>query len=118
MKLQDSEAFERAFTQLRPLYDDASLSVSPKRNLCLGLNLMRLLADNQLWQFHSQVRGMGDEQTVVCVCVSVPSLSSCGKQHSYTHHVVETLVKKLSATPCVCVTCHASRGAPPRSVCA
>ena len=71
MKLQDSEAFERAFTQLRPLYDDASLSVSPKRNLCLGLNLMRLLADNQLWQFHSQVRGMGDEQTVVCVCVCV-----------------------------------------------
>ena len=57
----DNEAFERFFSLLRPLYDAPGLGAPARKNLVLGLNLMRLLAENRLAEFHSEVELVSEE---------------------------------------------------------
>ena len=53
----DVDAFERYFTMLRALYDDKSLELtpSPQQYPLTGLNLLRLLAQNRIADFHAEI---------------------------------------------------------------
>lgn len=57
-KMNNFEAFERNITQLKPYYQSASFSnlqESPMQYTILGLNLLRLLANNQIADFHTEL---------------------------------------------------------------
>ncbi|XP_038724580.1 26S proteasome non-ATPase regulatory subunit 8 homolog A-like [Tripterygium wilfordii] len=57
MKTEDQDAFERDFFQLKPYYTDASgcLPSSPQEYILLGLNLLRLLVQNRIAEFHTEL---------------------------------------------------------------
>ncbi|XP_010267575.1 PREDICTED: 26S proteasome non-ATPase regulatory subunit 8 homolog A-like [Nelumbo nucifera] len=57
VKIEDQDAFERDFFQLKPYYTDASnrLSSSPQEYPILGLNLLRLLVQNRIAEFHTEL---------------------------------------------------------------
>ncbi|XP_010533567.1 PREDICTED: 26S proteasome non-ATPase regulatory subunit 8 homolog A-like [Tarenaya hassleriana] len=57
VKTEDQDAFERDFFQLKPYYVDARsrLPQSPQENLILGLNLLRLLVQNRIAEFHTEL---------------------------------------------------------------
>ncbi|XP_047329229.1 26S proteasome non-ATPase regulatory subunit 8 homolog A [Impatiens glandulifera] len=57
VKTGDLDAFERDFFQLKPYYTDAGarLSQSPQEYLILGLNLLRLLVQNRIAEFHTEL---------------------------------------------------------------
>ncbi|CAN7026415.1 unnamed protein product [Brassica oleracea var. botrytis] len=57
VKTEDQDAFERDFFQLKPYYVDARnrLPPSPQENLILGLNLLRLLVQNRIAEFHTEL---------------------------------------------------------------
>ncbi|KAA8495381.1 26S proteasome non-ATPase regulatory subunit 8-like A [Porphyridium purpureum] len=54
---QDSAAFERHMAHLKPLYFEYAsvLEPSPQMTLVIGLNLMRLLAQNRIAEFHTEI---------------------------------------------------------------
>lgn len=55
--LHDDETFVRNFAQLRALYFDSRSIVPPSQNeaLMTGLNLLHLLADNRIAEFHTEM---------------------------------------------------------------
>uniref|UniRef100_A0A7N0UK37 PCI domain-containing protein n=2 Tax=Kalanchoe fedtschenkoi TaxID=63787 RepID=A0A7N0UK37_KALFE len=57
VKIEDQEAFERDFFQLRPYYTDVGgrLPPSPQEYPILGLNLLRLLVQNRIAEFHTEL---------------------------------------------------------------
>uniref|UniRef100_A0A6N2JZX1 CSN8/PSMD8/EIF3K domain-containing protein n=1 Tax=Salix viminalis TaxID=40686 RepID=A0A6N2JZX1_SALVM len=57
VKIGDQEAFERNFFQLKPYYTDAGscLPQSPQEYMILGLNLLRLLVQNRIAEFHTEL---------------------------------------------------------------
>ncbi|KAE9610658.1 hypothetical protein Lal_00029647 [Lupinus albus] len=57
VKIEDQDAFERDFFQLKPYYTDASnrLPPSPQEYPILGLNLLRLLVQNRIAEFHTEL---------------------------------------------------------------
>ncbi|KAF8379735.1 hypothetical protein HHK36_029183 [Tetracentron sinense] len=56
VKTEDQDAFERDFFQLKPYYTDASrLPQSPQEYPILGLNLLRLLVQNRIAEFHTEL---------------------------------------------------------------
>ncbi|CAA3008685.1 26S proteasome non-ATPase regulatory subunit 8 homolog A-like [Olea europaea var. sylvestris] len=57
VKIEDLDAFERDFFQLKPYYTDACgrLPQSPQEYLILGLNLLRLLVQNRIAEFHTEL---------------------------------------------------------------
>ncbi|OIW18969.1 hypothetical protein TanjilG_09163 [Lupinus angustifolius] len=57
VKLEDQDAFERDFFQLKPYYTDAfnRLPPSPQEYPILGLNLLRLLVQNRIAEFHTEL---------------------------------------------------------------
>nr|AFK44112.1 unknown [Lotus japonicus] len=57
VKTEDQDAFERDFFQLKPYYTDASnrISPSPQEYPILGLNLLRLLVQNRIAEFHTEL---------------------------------------------------------------
>ncbi|KAF8413335.1 hypothetical protein HHK36_001314 [Tetracentron sinense] len=57
VKTEDQDAFERDFFQLKPYYTDASsrLPPSPQEYPILGLNLLRLLVQNRIAEFHTEL---------------------------------------------------------------
>lgn len=56
VKTEDQEAFERDFFQLKPYYTDAGrLPPSPQEYPILGLNLLRLLVQNRIAEFHTEL---------------------------------------------------------------
>ncbi|KAG7584628.1 CSN8/PSMD8/EIF3K [Arabidopsis thaliana x Arabidopsis arenosa] len=57
VKTEDQDAFERDFFQLKPYYVDARNRIpsSPQENLILGLNLLRLLVQNRIAEFHTEL---------------------------------------------------------------
>lgn len=57
LKMEDQEAFERDFCQLKPYYTDARhlLPQSPQEYPILGLNLLRLLVQNRIAEFHTEL---------------------------------------------------------------
>ncbi|CAL5437827.1 unnamed protein product [Camellia sinensis] len=57
VKFEDQDAFERDFFQLKPYYTDAHgrLPPSPPEYPILGLNLLRLLVQNRIAEFHIEL---------------------------------------------------------------
>ncbi|KAE9603277.1 hypothetical protein Lal_00008309 [Lupinus albus] len=57
VKLEEQDAFERDFFQLKPYYTDACnrLPSSPQEYPILGLNLLRLLVQNRIAEFHTEL---------------------------------------------------------------
>ncbi|RYR17357.1 hypothetical protein Ahy_B03g062131 isoform C [Arachis hypogaea] len=57
VKIEDQDAFERDFFQLKPYYTDAcnKLPPSPQEYPILGLNLLRLLVQNRIAEFHTEL---------------------------------------------------------------
>ncbi|XP_028753180.1 26S proteasome non-ATPase regulatory subunit 8 homolog A-like [Neltuma alba] len=57
VKMEDQEAFERDFFQLKPYYTDARNRIppSPQEYPILGLNLLRLLVQNRIAEFHTEL---------------------------------------------------------------
>ncbi|CAL1373633.1 unnamed protein product [Linum trigynum] len=57
VKMGDQDAFERDFFQLKPYYTDARkrLPPSPQEHMILGLNLLRLLVQNRIAEFHTEL---------------------------------------------------------------
>ncbi|KAE8649215.1 26S proteasome non-ATPase regulatory subunit 8 homolog A [Cucumis sativus] len=57
VKVEDQGAFERDFFQLKPYYTDAHnrLPPSPQEYPILGLNLLRLLVQNRIAEFHTEL---------------------------------------------------------------
>lgn len=54
---EDQEAFERHFWQLKPYYSDTRelIPPSPEEYPILGLNLLRLLVQNRIAEFHTEL---------------------------------------------------------------
>ncbi|GMN31457.1 hypothetical protein TIFTF001_003265 [Ficus carica] len=57
VKIEDQDAFERDFFQLKPYYTDARNRIppSPQEYPILGLNLLRLLVQNRIAEFHTEL---------------------------------------------------------------
>lgn len=57
VKNEDQEAFERDFHQLKPYYTDTRdiIRPSPQEYPILGLNLLRLLVQNRIAEFHTEL---------------------------------------------------------------
>lgn len=57
VKMEDQEAFERDFSQLKPYYTDTCniIPASPEEYPILGLNLLRLLVQNRIAEFHTEL---------------------------------------------------------------
>ncbi|PSS11211.1 26S proteasome non-ATPase regulatory subunit 8 A like [Actinidia chinensis var. chinensis] len=57
VKIEDQDTFERDFIQLKPYYTDARgrLPPSPQEYPILGLNLLRLLVQNRIAEFHTEL---------------------------------------------------------------
>ncbi|EIE22372.1 hypothetical protein COCSUDRAFT_37026 [Coccomyxa subellipsoidea C-169] len=57
VKLQDEAAFERNYLQLKTYYTDtrALLPPSQQENLIVGLDLLRLLVQNRIAEFHTEL---------------------------------------------------------------
>lgn len=57
MKIKDYDAFERNLFQLKAFYMDTCgmIPPSPEEYPILGLNLMRLLAENRIAEFHTEL---------------------------------------------------------------
>ncbi|KAE8687495.1 26S proteasome non-ATPase regulatory subunit 8-like protein A [Hibiscus syriacus] len=55
--IEDQDAFERDFFQLKPYYTDAGNRLPPSQQeyLILGLNLLRLLVQNRIAEFHTEL---------------------------------------------------------------
>ncbi|XP_042501690.1 26S proteasome non-ATPase regulatory subunit 8 homolog A-like isoform X1 [Macadamia integrifolia] len=57
VRTEDQDAFERDFFQLKPYYTDTGgrLPPSPQEYPILGLNLLRLLVQNRIGEFHTEL---------------------------------------------------------------
>ncbi|XP_020576611.1 26S proteasome non-ATPase regulatory subunit 8 homolog A-like isoform X2 [Phalaenopsis equestris] len=57
VKTEDQDAFERDFFQLKPFYTDTCglIPPSPQEYPILGLNLLRLLVQNRIAEFHTEL---------------------------------------------------------------
>jgi 26S proteasome regulatory subunit N12 len=66
VKSSNAEAFARYFAQLRSFYSLSSPEATPGQPKVLGLNLLRLLVDNSLAEFHSELELVPQE------CVGSP----------------------------------------------
>lgn len=58
----DLDAFARSMAQLKPYYTAAGVAASEKKCHILGLNLMHLLVDNRLSEFHSELELLTDAE--------------------------------------------------------
>lgn len=61
---QDDAAAERNFNQLRPYYSDCAAMIppSPRQALLTGLNLLRLLVQNRIAEFHTELELIPNEE--------------------------------------------------------
>jgi 26S proteasome regulatory subunit N12 len=65
IKNEDSSSFARSVASLRPYYEKGmgqAMPTSENENTVLGLNLMYLLVENKLAEFHSELELLNDEQ--------------------------------------------------------
>ena len=53
--MSDTERFQRHVAQLRPFYAQPSATTSSRRRTVIGLNLLFLLVENRLAEFHSEL---------------------------------------------------------------
>jgi len=75
---QDDAAAERNFNQLRPYYSDCAgmIPPSPRQALLTGLNLLRLLVQNRIAEFHTELELIPPEahtDTHVAFCLDLES---------------------------------------------
>jgi len=59
--MEDTQSFQRHFAQLKPFYAEAP-TASPLQCTVCGLNLMLLLVENRLAEFHSELELLGEEE--------------------------------------------------------
>ena len=72
VRTRDWTMFERHMAQLAPLYADERLQPSPRRDAIIGLNLMRLLAQNRLAEFHMEMELLPVNERSRNPCVQFP----------------------------------------------
>ena len=75
---QDDAAAERNFNQLRPYYSDCAAMIppSPRQALLTGLNLLRLLVQNRIAEFHTELElipNEGHDDRHVAFCLDLES---------------------------------------------
>ena len=87
-KCEDDELFEASVAQLKVLYTDYP-NVCNQEQKCsvLGLNLLRLLAMDQLATFHSELELLSEEEAGSTPVVFAVALARSLAEGSY-HHVV------------------------------
>lgn len=63
LRAEDQDAFERDFFQLKPYYTDIGSHLAPslQEYPILGLNLLRLLLQNRIAEFHIEVEMLSDK---------------------------------------------------------
>jgi 26S proteasome regulatory subunit N12 len=62
IRMQEIDAFERYIAQLKTLYADTKAQQSPRMYMILGLNLLRLLAQSKISEFHTELEAIGSKQ--------------------------------------------------------
>lgn len=108
LKRDDTESFVRSVAQLRTFYLDYGTVVdpSPKQNLVLAMNLMRLLAENGIAEFHTELELVSSKARNDDVIAYVLRLEQYLMEGSYAkvteacqnpphplfHHFLETLM--------------------------
>lgn len=61
VRTADDESFSRYYSQLKSYYSMVPISATPNQPKVLGLNLLRLLVDNRLAEFHSELELLPQE---------------------------------------------------------
>lgn len=59
----DLDSFARNVAQIKPLYASLGTTTTPRKCHILGLNLMNLLVDNRLSEFHAELELLTDEES-------------------------------------------------------
>lgn len=74
IKAVDIPAFERHVAQLKTYYNDCSIQPESQRRFpILGLNLLRLLAQNRIAEFHTELELLPSEVTSSNVYIKFPA---------------------------------------------
>jgi 26S proteasome regulatory subunit N12 len=75
IKAMDIPAFERYVAQLKIYYSDCAktLPESPRQYPILGLNLLRLLAQNRIAEFHTELELIPTELQATNIYIKFPS---------------------------------------------
>merc|ERR1711998_254412 len=90
LREKDIDEFERHMSMLKPYYVDygSMLSASPMQETVLGLNLLRLLAQGRLDDFHTELETISAEHlssAAVQFPVQLEQLSMEGSYHKVVH---------------------------------
>jgi len=86
IRVQDIPSFERYMTQLKSHYTDFSeeLPVSQRMYMLLGLNLLRLLAQNRIAEFHTELELIDPKQLHENMYIKHPvEIEQCLMEGSY-----------------------------------
>jgi len=59
----DLDSFARNVAQIKPMYAVLGKSITPRKCHILGLNLMNLLVDNRLSEFHAELELLTEEES-------------------------------------------------------
>ena len=87
-KIQDDELFKTSVQQLRVLYNDYPDCSTPETKCqVMGLNLLRLLADDQLASFHCELELLSAQELLSAPVVFATTLAQSLSEGSY-HRVV------------------------------
>lgn len=82
--LQDMAAFDSYYTLLAPYYRNAQLPPSQRMYTIIGLNLLRLLAENKIADFHSLLEELDLEQLNNNIYIKHPiHIEQCLMEGSY-----------------------------------
>eukprot|EP00842_Homolaphlyctis_polyrhiza_P002856 jgi/Hompol1/3571/HPOL_003290-RA len=86
IRAKDIPSFERQFAQLKTYYSDYSSLApeSPRMYMLLGLNLLRLLAQNRIAEFHTELETIDPDHLASNVYIKHPvQIEQCLMEGSY-----------------------------------
>lgn len=85
LKLQDEVLFERNFSLLHPFYTELKnvLGTSEREHLLLGLNLLRLLVQNRISDFHVELEKLSPEAHASSVVQKVVDIEQALLEGAY-----------------------------------
>ncbi|KAJ1332726.1 hypothetical protein BSLG_008355 [Batrachochytrium salamandrivorans] len=86
IRVEDIPSFERYFAQLKTYYTDFARFVpeSPRYYMMIGLNLLRLLAQNRIAEFHTELETINTEHLVSNVYIKHSvQIEQCLMEGSY-----------------------------------
>nr|KAJ3422957.1 hypothetical protein HK105_005306 [Polyrhizophydium stewartii] len=86
IRTHDIPSFERYFAQLKTYYHDYATFIpeSPRLYMLIGLNLLRLLAQNRIAEFHTELETIDHSQLNVNVYIKHPiQIEQCLMEGSY-----------------------------------